>query len=736
MSKLSYRTKGNANPQGRERVYFACHPDDFGAYFEPICADIFATQNCAIFYNSEPGTPWTEEAMELEMGRMQLIVIPVTSKFLYKPNEAREVEFAYAIAHHIPILPLMQESGIESEFNRICGDLQFLDKNASFSDATALPYAQKLERFLKSVLLGDELAEKVRGAFDAYIFLSYRKKDRKYAQELMKLIHQNDFCRDIAIWYDEFLVPGENFNDAIADAMTKSDLFTFVVTPSLLEPNNYVMTIEYPEARKAGKPILPAEMVRTDQSKLGRDFEDIPVPTDAHDAPALSEALLDNLRGIAIDENNTDPRHNFFIGLAYLGGIDVETDHNRAVGLITSAAEQNLPEAMGKLADMYKNGEGVERNYETSAQWLDRLAGYWEKRFEETGAEQEGIEFFEALKTAGKAWNDMDRLPFAREDFQKLLDLAEKMEKQFGGIVYQRKLSIAYEMLGNLMQKFHENSAAMGFHHLSLRISKQIADETNTLEARSDLALGYRNMGVICFKCNQMSDAKDAFEKSVALREQLADETGAVEYRRALSVSYNGLGDVYISEGNTAQAKALYEKGLAIREQIFGETNSLRSRRDLTVSYSNLGRICTNEGDMTGAKSWYEKSTAIREQLAEETRSVKSRDDLARSYAILGWICEKEGKKPEAKRWYMKELELREPLTAEVGTPDFYEDLAICCCNASLAENDHVECDLLLRSEAIFSALVETFPKETRYAESLQSVRVVVDYLSGDSQTD
>ncbi len=33
MSKLSYRTKGNANPQGRERVYFACHPDDFGVFF-------------------------------------------------------------------------------------------------------------------------------------------------------------------------------------------------------------------------------------------------------------------------------------------------------------------------------------------------------------------------------------------------------------------------------------------------------------------------------------------------------------------------------------------------------------------------------------------------------------------------------------------------------------------------------------------------------------------------------
>ncbi|MCD8068546.1 MAG: toll/interleukin-1 receptor domain-containing protein, partial [Lachnospiraceae bacterium] len=176
--------------------------------------------------------------METELSRMQLFVIPITSRFLFKENSAREVYFQFAMDHHIPVLPLMQEGGLEEDFNRICGDLQFLDKNAAISDPTAQPYEQKLETFLASVLLGDELAEKVRKAFDAYIFLSYRKKDRKYAQELMRLIHQNDFCRDIAIWYDEFLVPGEDFNHAIQDAMEKSELFTFVVTPNLLEQDN------------------------------------------------------------------------------------------------------------------------------------------------------------------------------------------------------------------------------------------------------------------------------------------------------------------------------------------------------------------------------------------------------------------------------------------------------------------------------------------------------------------
>ncbi|MCR4750705.1 MAG: hypothetical protein K5852_00245 [Eubacterium sp.] len=108
--------------------------------------------------------------------------------------------------------------------------------------------------------------------------MSYRKKDRVYANELMKLIHKNDFCRDIAIWYDEFLIPGESFNNAIRDALTKSPLFALNVTPSLLQYNdegkpNYVMETEFPMAVRSGKIILPFEMVKTDREKMAISFK-------------------------------------------------------------------------------------------------------------------------------------------------------------------------------------------------------------------------------------------------------------------------------------------------------------------------------------------------------------------------------------------------------------------------------------------------------------------------------
>ena len=160
------------------------------------------------------------------------------------------------------------------DFNRICGNLQFLDRTSS--DLTEIPYAEKLKNFLESVLVPDDLSRRIRAAFDAYVFLSYRKKDRKYAQELMRLIHENDFCRDIAIWYDEFLTPGENFNDSIREALKKSRLFALAVTPNLVNEKNYVMDIEYPMALQSGKKILAAELCTTDRKLLEQYYEDIP----------------------------------------------------------------------------------------------------------------------------------------------------------------------------------------------------------------------------------------------------------------------------------------------------------------------------------------------------------------------------------------------------------------------------------------------------------------------------
>lgn len=301
---------------------------------------------------------------EVNLGRNNLFVVPVTYKLLTTANRAMDVDIPYAFKNSIPVLPFMMEYNL-GEFYSLpdkFGEMQYLDPHVN--DATAIPYEEKLKKYLESVLIGDEMAKRVRSAFDAYIFLSYRKKDRQYANELMQLIHRNPEYRDIAIWFDEFLTPGESFRANIEKMLDDCKLFTLLVTPNLLEKvtdkngverDNFVVSEELPLARKKKQEkdidILPVEMEHTDRAALASI--EVTDCIDPRDETAFRTRLLDTISKIARSENDDDTEHNFLIGLAYLNGIDVEVDRERGLELIIFAAENGLLEAMEYLRDVY-----------------------------------------------------------------------------------------------------------------------------------------------------------------------------------------------------------------------------------------------------------------------------------------------------------------------------------------------------------------------------------------------
>ena len=291
--KLKYRTRGKSSPAGKPRIYFSCHPDDFAKCLDKICEDILKLQDCAIYYyetksdgeeNDESSDAHTDEDYQFELRQMNLFVIPVSFKLLSTPNRCMDHDLRFAQEEHIPVLPLKLEPRLNDLFKKRFGSLQYLDPYSM--DETAISYEVKLKKYLESILVGPENAERIRSAFSDYIFLSYRKKDRKFANELMRLIHRYPMCWDVAIWYDEFLVPGENYNDSIAQMLKKSGLFTLLVTPNLVNEDNYVMRVEYPEARKYNKDIFPVEMVETDREKLAQKYEELPPCIAGKEGPA------------------------------------------------------------------------------------------------------------------------------------------------------------------------------------------------------------------------------------------------------------------------------------------------------------------------------------------------------------------------------------------------------------------------------------------------------------------
>ena len=661
----------NVNPQGRARVFFCCYEKDFDRLFEPITAEILKIQQNATiwYYDPKEGIP-DDENFIADLSRMQLFIVPITSGFLFKENNARNVEFKYAIEHHIPVLPLMQEPCLENDFNRICGDLQFLDKNASSNDPTALPYEDKLKKYLESVLVSDELAQRIRAAFDAYIFLSYRKKDRKYAQNIMRLIHKNEFCRDIAIWYDEFLIPGENFNDAIEDAMEKSKLFAMVVTPSLLEIPNYVRSVEYEAAKDLGKPVLPMEGQKTDSAKLSEVYSGIP---ETVGETCLPDYLLDWIHSIALKENVKDPEHNFLIGLAYLAGIDVEVNHERALKLITSAAEANLPEAYEKLVSMYQNGEGVERNYNTAFEWQKKYVNSLEADYEECKTELSLLKLINNIWSLGDYQYDSRKLDDAKSTFQKMLSYSILIRVDIKG---KRYISISCNRLGDISKAEGKLKETRNWYLRGMEIFKALADGTNTVQEQRDLAISYSNLADISEAEGKTLEARDWFLKALKIRMGLAHETNTILIRRDLAISYSNLGNIYEDEGKLEEAKDWSLKGMVIFRELEDKTNTVQERCDLASCYNNLGNISKAEGKIEQAKNWCLKSLKIRLALAGETNTVQARRDLATSYNNLGNIIVAEGKLDKARNWYLKSMEILAKLADETNTVQAWHDLS------------------------------------------------------------
>lgn len=571
MATIKVEVKNQIDVGKKPRVYFTCHPEDFEKHFKKICDDIFKTHDCAIYYTEDMMEAIPEAEKETDLGRNNLFVIPVTFKLLSTPNRAME-DFRYAMEHHIPVLPIMMETGLDSLYAlpKNFGELQYL--NPYSTDTTEISYEEKLKKHLDSILISDETAKRVRAAFDAYIFLSYRKKDRVYANQLMKLIHASPECRDIAIWFDEFLTPGESFRESIDKILHDSKLFTLLVTPNLLEePNgkpNFVMGEEYPAAKKSGISILPAEMVETDKVALKEKFIDIPECVKPEDAFFYNQFIA-SISKIATEANNT-PEHNFLIGLAYLDGIDVEVNRKFALELITSAAESGLPEAMEKLFEMYMGGIGVQLDYRKAVIWAEKYADYMVEAYGEENEE---------------TLNVLNALAFTYQKYgtyQKALELNKEVyksrcktlgEEHKDTLISLNNLAIAYGDIGEYKKELELNEKV---YHLRCKTLGE--EHPDTLTSLNNLAYAYGKSG------NYKKNLK-LIEKSYKLSCKILGE----EHPDTL-MSLNNIACTYDKFGEHKKALELNEKAYNLRYKVLGgeHPDTLMSLINIAATYDFL----------------------------------------------------------------------------------------------------------------------------------------------------
>ena len=742
--KLQYKTRGMSDPKGKPKVYFSSHPEDFDEALPLIAEDLLNHANCAVYYDEEIGSAESaDEEVEDILKEMQLVVFAVSSKFIHERNRAKDTELPLALKNHIPVLPIMLENGLGYEFSNNCAKIQVVPKYGN--DPTTIPYDEVLQTFLDSVLVGDELAEQVRDAFDAYVFLSYRKKDRKHAQRLMRLIHENKQFRDIAIWYDEFLVPGESFNEAIKDAFNKSSLFAMAVTPHLEEEGNYVMRVEYPMARNRKSKnddfeIVPVEMYESEDGKEGEDwridqshlkgqkdfeYQEISDLQDEHRLQEMNKSFLDALERIAKKENDGSSRHRFFIGLAYLNGIDVEINQEQALELLQGAAEDPSPcmEATAKLADMYLNGEGVERDSAKAIFWQRKLASQYKAAYDENHDPDEhkgyGTAYFKALGKLSDMYRNFGGVQAAIDTAKEALAFCEELEQEVGIREQRRDKALMLNRLGSLCRERGDLDLALDCYQKAGKIYEKLAAEIGTQRARRDLSISYERIGDIYRKQGDLSVADSYYQKAKDIRVQLMKEAESAGSRRDYSAVLTKLGNVRKSWKQYAEAAKYYGEALAIDRVLMDEVKSPQAVDDYGVSLVKMGDIHKAEGRMDEAADCYEQAYRLFGKNAEKTGSLIFFDHMAAACEKLASAKKKRGQKREAEVLYKAAVERREMLYAAGKTEASAHALAVSCYNAAAFLEDK---EMMRRAYEIWKRLSEKRPEYGKYRDKAEKL--------------
>ena len=667
-----YTTRGNSSPQGKPRVCFLSHKEDFAAYFDQLSKEILELQNCAIWHEAAESAGGADTAASdiagaagagaagadtagafdlAELDQMQLIVIPVTRKLLASENEIVERVLPYAIERNIPVLPIMVEGGLDAPFAEKIGDLEYLDKTAI--DPTAIPYKERLSKFLSSVLLNDTQIEEIRSAFDAYIFLSYRKKDRAYANELMRLIHQNEFSEKVAIWYDEFLVPGESFNDAIEEALKKSSLFSLVVTPNLVNERNYVMEIEYPMAQKNHKTILPIEMVATEHDALKQYYEGIPDPVNSQDPERIANALHDYLP--IATSSKANPVHDFFVGLAYLSGIDVEVDRERALKLITSSANTGVDLAMKKLSSMYAKGDGVERDIPKAEEWQGRLVTELADTAEESRSEDDAFEFLKEAK-------ELAELAIAAEDFETadgtcstMFDVAQRLsfgslEKSVFGKVksvlkkytrtnprLQEGLTYMWQACRMMLEVAFKAGISDKIYEWSKKANalRAVIPFMSGPEIGNELMRLCGRMATECTESGNLNGAKEWLGSAFSYFESLDKDELSTEIKFNYSFLMDAACDYEIASGELKEAYGWLQDRKELLRPLQDEfPDNLQIRYEIIKSWLKQADIAYQFGDREELKSCAAKAKELID--AEELETDEVKQLLAEYYQQVG----------------------------------------------------------------------------------------------------
>ena len=436
------------------------------------------------------------------IGQFNANIILVTNNYFesYETGNIKS-EFEYISKHHLPLLPILDDEIDLKDYENIFGAIQYIDINQN--DKTQIAADKKISDYIKQYIVKTDDYLLAKYVFKSFAFLSYRKKDRSLALDLIDAIHKDKKCQKVAIWYDEFLVAGEKFNVALRKKIKDSSALLILVTPNLINEKNYVRSVEFPMAKKIGKRILPVEGRPTDEKILSKQYKDIP-------SVASKDAIRNDVRKLNKDTTEDDATKLYGLGIAYLNGIEVEINRKIAVQYLDAASKKGSLLATKRLVDIFASGNGVVKNLEKALHYVKRLVSYYKKRIDYSVFNQFAYNYLRTLMEEGSIEGQIYFDP------NKNLKNHQKMVKELS----------KFKTCAEESKREYAISKLQIYSSLLLSIDNKLRSFVNEEEYRNALAIirrtqneTYSFYSLVCFLSFDLSNKHSKKKNKTIIRE-------------------------------------------------------------------------------------------------------------------------------------------------------------------------------------------------------------------------
>lgn len=640
-------TRGGISPQNKHKVFFASHEMDHAEYIKSLGDDVLRFVNAALYYDDTFG----KELDINDVLEMQLIIVPITYRLLEEPNYARDVVLKIALENNIPVLPIEVEKEASMLFDKVIGKLQCLSKISN--DGSELPYGEKLEIYLNNIFPTEQENEDIKEVFDLNVFISYRKKDRKVLNEIVKLILATSGCERIGFWYDEYLKAGEKYDDAIDNAIKNSDVVLLIGTENIYDGNNYVVTDEYPSAfEKYKKPMISIEMDNIDVDKFYTTFPEIKIKM-SYTRRSEWKDILNQIIDTYGNRKSRSLYNNYLIALAYHSGTNVEKDVDKAIAILEDNVNKGHIISIDKLMELYSVANGVSLNIERVFELAYIRIKCYEEILKEEFIEENLYNYCSSLYDYSAFCRESGNIGLAITSLESIINICSKIQ-DIENLSSYKLVLFAFSDLALLFDAQGEYEKANEYRKVWNKLSNLAMDQ-DSKEYRRSRFVSMVQEGDSALKTGEFAKAKMLYDEACEYSKGVYENNPNVSTRSDYSSVLERYGDYYLEIQEFEKSVEYYDAAVQLACENRYEDNNLHTMRTIYWRFYCAGKAALAGNDIMTARTYFNKASnafikitkAMEGSPIEE--QLKYAPEIRRVYELLYNINLQIGKVEDAK---------------------------------------------------------------------------------------